>query len=207
VDEIDLGDVMGLGEGGVGCCGITDCPIATEIAWYIFIELRCAGRRRRDDTRHRRQNAVLDADALSGIARGLDAVGDDHRHRITDVADLAPRQQRMRRLLHRLAVFSRDPPGAGHAIELVGGDVLGGEDRRDAGARQRLGLVDRDDFRMGMGRAQEDSMQLLRQHNIMDIAPATGEEAPIFPAPKRYPNPIFGHCNLSPAFLLCSQHG
>jgi hypothetical protein len=41
------------------------------------------------------------------------------------------------------------------AAWLVGGDVLGGVDRRDAGACQRLGLFDRHDFRMGMGRAQE----------------------------------------------------
>src|SRR5271167_1055310 len=107
----------------------------------------------------------------------------------------------MRRFLHRLAVLSRDAPGARHAVEFVGGDVLGGEDRRDAGARQRLGLFDRDDFRMGMGRAQEHGMKLLRSHDVMDIAPATGEEAAIFPATKRYPDPIFGHCDLSSALL------
>jgi hypothetical protein len=39
----------------------------------------------------------------------------------------------MRRFLHRFAVISRDAPGARHAVELVGDNVLGGEDRRDAG--------------------------------------------------------------------------
>jgi hypothetical protein len=43
-------------------------------------------------------------------------------------------------------------------------------------------------------------MKLLGSRDVMDIAAATGEEAPIFPAPKRYPNPIYGHCDLSSAF-------
>jgi len=68
----------------------------------------------------------------------------------------------MGRFHHRLSVLSRDAPGARHAVELVGGDVLGGEDRRDARACQRLGLVDRHDFGMGMGRAQEHGMKLPR---------------------------------------------
>src|SRR5215831_7605298 len=38
----------------------------------------------------------------------------------------------------------------------------------------------------------------------MDIASATGEEAPIFTAAKRYPDPIFGHCDVSSAFLCRS---
>ena len=93
------------------------------------------------------------------------------------------------------------PQGARHAVELVRRDVLGGKDRLDAGACQRLGLVDRHDFGMGVGRAQEHSVELLRPHDIMDIASATGEETPIFTAAKRYPNPIFGHCDVSSAFL------
>ena len=109
---------------------------------HLALELRRAGRRRRDDPRYRRQDAVFDADALGSVARGLDAVCDDHCHRVADVAYLAPRQQRMLRFLHRRAVLSSDAPGAWHAVQLVGGDVIGGEDRRNAGARQRLGLFD-----------------------------------------------------------------
>src|SRR5690242_18084664 len=50
-------------------------------------------------------------------------------------------------------------------------------------------------------------MKLLRSHDVMDIAPTTGEEAPIFAAAKRYPDPIFGHCGLSSAFLPHSGAG
>ena len=196
IDEIDLGDVMGSRKGGVGRRCIADRPIATEIAWDILIELRCAGHHCRDDFGHRRQNAVMDVNALGSVASGFDAISDDHRHRIADVAHLALRQQRVRRLLHRRAVLPRDAPGAWHAIKLVLRDVLAGEDRSNAGARQRLDLFDRDDFCMSVGRAQEYGMKLVRQHNVMDIAPATGEEAPIFASAKWYPDPIFGHCDL-----------
>jgi len=103
----------------------------------------------------------------------------------------------VRWLLHWLAVPSNDAPGARHAVELVGGDVLGGEDRRDAGGRQRLGLSDCHDLRMGMGRAHKYGMKLVRLHDVMDIASATGKEAPIFPTAKRYPDPICGHRELS----------
>jgi hypothetical protein len=96
------------------------------------------------------------------------------------------------------------PQGARHAVELVRRDVLGGKDRLDAGTRRRLSLVDRRDFGMGVGRAQEHGVELLPKHDVMDIASATGEEAPIFTAAKWYPDPIFGHCDVSSAFLCRS---
>jgi hypothetical protein len=40
-------------------------------------------------------------------------------------------------------------------------------------------------------------MKLVRSHDVMDIASATGKEAPIFPTAKRYPDPICGHRELS----------
>jgi hypothetical protein len=43
-----------------------------------------------------------------------------------------------------------------------------------------------------MGRTQEQGAKPLRSQDIMDIATATDEEAPIFPAAKRYPDPILG---------------
>src|SRR6266566_3490863 len=40
----------------------------------------------------------------------------------------------------------------------------------------------------------------------MDMAPATGKKAPIFPAAERYPDSIFSHCALSSAFVhRCSD--
>ena len=68
VDEIDLGDVMRHGEGGVGCGRIADRPIAAEIAGHIFIELGRIGRDRSYGLRHNWQNTILDGDALDGAA-------------------------------------------------------------------------------------------------------------------------------------------
>jgi hypothetical protein len=83
---------MGLGEGSVGCRCIADGPIATEIARHVLIELRRTRRHRHDYTSDRRQDAIFDADALGSVSGGLDAVADDHRHRIANVAHFAPRQ-------------------------------------------------------------------------------------------------------------------
>jgi hypothetical protein len=44
-------------------------------------------------------------------------------------------------------------------------------------------------------------MKLLRSYDVVDIAPAAREEAQIFAAPQRCPNPVFGHFGLSSAFL------
>ena len=45
-------------------------------------------------------------------------------------------------------------------------------------------------------------MKLLWSHDVMDIPPATGEEAPIFPTAKRHPDSICGHCDLSLAIRI-----
>src|SRR6516162_2757505 len=99
---------------------------------------------------------------MRSTALRVDAVGDDHSHRVADMAYLALRQQGMWRFFHRLTDPSGDAPGAWHAVGRVGSDILAGEDRYDARARQRLGLVDREDFRVGMGRAQEHGIKLMR---------------------------------------------
>lgn len=52
-----------------------------------------------------------------------------------------------------------------------------------------------------MGLAQEHGMKLLRSHDVMDIAPATGEGSADLPVAKRYPYSIFGHCDPSSALL------
>ena len=74
--------------------------------------------------------------------------------------------------------------------------VLGSKDRRDAGLGHRLGLVDCHDLGVGMGRAQKDGIKLVRAHDVMHIAPAAGQKAPIFAAAKRCANPIFAHGDL-----------
>ncbi len=108
----------------------------------------------------------------------------------------------MRRLLHRLAVFARDAPGAWDPIQLVGDDVLGGKDRRDAGLGHRLGLVNRHDRRVGMGRAQEDGIKLPRAHDVMHVASAPSQKAPILPPAKGYPNSVFAHPDLPLSLAL-----
>ncbi len=83
---------MSPGKGGISRCWIADRPIAAEIARHTVIELRRIGPHRFDDPRYRRQNAVFDIDAFGGVTGRLNAVGDNHRHRVPDVSYLALRQ-------------------------------------------------------------------------------------------------------------------
>jgi hypothetical protein len=80
-----------------------------------------------------------------------------------------------------------DAPGSRHAVEFGGGDVVGGEDPRDAEARRRRGHVDRHGFRMGIRRAHKRHLKQSRSDDVPDIAAGTGREAPIFPAAQRHP--------------------
>ena len=52
---------------------------------------------------------------------------------VADIAHLALRQRRMGAGLHRRAVLRMDHPAADQAADLVGGDVVAGQDRDDAG--------------------------------------------------------------------------
>jgi hypothetical protein len=107
------------------------------------------------------------------------------------MAHLAPRQQRTRRSFIGLPSFPVTPQAHGTPLSLPA-VISSAVKRRDAGIRQRLGLFDGQDCHLGMGRTQEQGAKPLRSQDIMDIATATDEEAPIFPAAKRYPNPILG---------------
>ena len=108
-----------------------------------------------------------------------DRLGDDQRDLVADVAHLALRQHRMRRLLHRRAVLAVDQPAAGQAADLGVGQVGAGEDVDDAGRLLRRVELDRADARVRMRRAQEHAVGLARQHDVVGVLAVAGEEAPV----------------------------
>ena len=62
------------------------------------------------------------------------------------------------------------------AAEPVGGVVAPGQHREHAGRRRGARDIDRDEPRMRMGRAHEHGISLARPVEIVDEAPAPGEE-------------------------------
>ena len=73
------------------------------------------------------------------------------------------------------------------------GEVIGaGQHREYAGCRKRSPLVERDDSRMRMGRADDHRMREVRRREIVDKAAATGEEAVILLPPHRLTDAVRG---------------
>ena len=68
VDEVELGDVLGIGESGVGRFRIAELPLVDGVVGRVLVDLRrpIPGLGRID---HRRQHLVVDLDLLGGVAR------------------------------------------------------------------------------------------------------------------------------------------
>jgi hypothetical protein len=108
VDQVELDDPGRLADRGLDRRGIAQMPVVTDIARRFRPHLRRARLQRRDDVDDRRLDGVIDGDVLGGVARLSEAVGDDDRDGVADMAHAVDRQHRMRRLLHRRAVLGID---------------------------------------------------------------------------------------------------
>ena len=182
VDDVELGDVRGLGERGIDVGLHADFPVIDQIARSLGVNL---GRALVECVRQvdvGRLHLVVHLDRLGGVLRLVDAVGDHHRHRVTDIAHGIECHHRMGRRLVRLAVLVLDHPAADQAAHLRVGDILAGEDLDDA--RHCLGLcrVDLLDLRMSMRGTQEIRVGRPSEGQIVDVAARSGKEALVFPA-------------------------
>ena len=86
----------------------------------------------------------------------------------------------MRARLHRRAVLRGDRHATDQAADLVGGDILAGEDRHDAGGGVGLPDVDRVDRRMRVRRTQEIGVSLARTVDVVDVFALAGDETNVF---------------------------
>src|SRR6185312_10602445 len=94
-----------------------------------------------------------------------------------DMAHLALRENRMRRLMLGRAVLELDDPAAGQAADL---DVLAGEDGDDAGRGLGLARVDPAERRVRVRAAQKIGVGLIRAVDVVDVVAFAREEAEIF---------------------------
>ena len=133
VDEVELDDARRLGEGGIDRGEVAEAPVVAKIARHIGKDLRRARLQRLAGIDDRRLLDIVDLDLVGRLARLLEGLGDDDRDRVADMAHMVGRERRVRRLGHRRAVFRMDLPAAGQPADAIGGHVLAGEDRDDAG--------------------------------------------------------------------------
>ena len=157
-----------------------------QIARRLVPQQRRLRAKRRHPVNHRRQLPVRHRDPLGGVARLVDSVRDDERHRVADVTHPGKRQCTARRRDDR-----RDRGHLGDArqgADAVGLEIGGGEDAahpRHRAGRRGIDAVDRG---MSVGRAQHDGVELTGHADVVDIAPVPGEEPRVFETAQRTPD-------------------
>ncbi len=120
VDDVELGDVLGVGESGLGRLGVAEVPLVDRVVGDVGMDLRRALGLRLGRIDDRGQHLVVDLDLLGRVLALPDRLGDHHGDGIADAVDLRGRQRRMRRHLHRRAVLGMDHPAADQVADLVG---------------------------------------------------------------------------------------
>ena len=174
---------MGGGsESGLGRALVADVPIVDRIVRRDVMHLRRARPGGRRGVESRRQHAVVDDDLFRRVLGLRVSVGDDDGDMIADIAHLALGEDGMGARLHRRTVLGMDHPAADQAADLVGGDILAGEDRHDAGRLARRRDVDPVEGGVGVRRAQEIGMRLARTVDVVDVMAFAGDETDVFAA-------------------------
>ncbi len=179
VDEIELGHVRRRGERRVGRRLVADVPIEDRVVRRGIMDLRLAGTGGLGQIDHGGQFGVVDLDLFRRVPRLNVSVGDDDRDMVADIAHLALGERRMGAGLHRRAVLRMNHPAAGEAADLVGRDVVAGEDRDGARRLPRLGRIDLVDRRMGVRRAQEIGVGLAGTVDVVEVMALAGDEADV----------------------------
>ena len=183
-------------------------PVVADIVGRLGVQGGGALLERVGNRRHGGELLVVDGDQLGGVLGFRPAVGDDHRYRVADMPHLVDGQHRVRRLFHRRIIFEFDTPAAGQAADIVGREVLADKDGHDSRCCLRPGGVDLLQAGMRVGRPEDMGVELARAVDVVDIGPATGEEAEILLALDGRTDAI-GHDSLPGSCLLahCGSAG
>ncbi len=198
VDDVELGDMLGGGKGRVRRLGVAKMPLIDRVAGDVGVNLRRVFGLRLGRIDHGGEHLVVDFDFLGSVAALRHCLGDHHRDRVADAIDLAGRERRMRRHLHRRAVLGMDHPAADQIADLVGGEIGAGEHVNHA--RHFLGRsnVDALDLGVGMRRAHEHGAGLARPHHVIGVLSVAGDKSEVFLAAHRRADPGRAHGGLLP---------
>jgi hypothetical protein len=115
----------------------------------------------------------INRDEIGGILSEI-RVGCEHDgDRLADVAQPLPGED-------RLAIGAQRLAGRIAEIDRREVDIVAGPHRGDAGRRQRCRDVDSAQHRMGVGRAHDPHVQLMREAEIADELAAPGDQRRVF---------------------------
>ena len=130
------------------------------------------------------QRLVLDDHVLDRVHHAVAILADDDGDGVADVVDGPARDRPVFGVLHLDA--RRYPRHRQRATEV--GHVLAGEYGVDPVALPRERGVDRNDLCVRLGRADECRPQRARQHDVVDVSAASGDQSRILLAAHRLPN-------------------
>ncbi len=185
IDDVELGDVLGRLERGIGCFGVAEAPLIDGVVRRDVVDARRALLLRSGGVGDRRQHRVIDFDLLGGVARPRQRLADHDGDRVADMAGFAIGKNGMRRHFHRRAILGVDHPAADQIADLVAGELRAGEHREHAGHGGGGFGVDRFDRRVRMRRADEIGKSLARPVDVVGVMARAGDEAAIFLATHR----------------------
>ena len=190
VDEFERDDARCLGEGGLGRLGVAHVivPIEDDVAGNVVEQLRRARGDRILGLGDRRQLIIFDLDGFSGIARGVESLGHDQRHRLTDMSNLAESKHGPRGVVPRCTVAIDQRHHAGHVTESVGPNILAGGHKQYLGHAPRRGRVDALDMRVRHRRTQDEGVGHPRQGDVVGVAAPPGDKTQILMTPYRLTN-------------------
>jgi hypothetical protein len=193
------------GEGLVDRRRIAGAPQKAQVARHALGDLRgvrCAGR---GGVRQRGQRLGVDADRFGGVERLIAAKGDDQRHRLAGIADLALRQQGLRQEGEFLAGLRVGLGRRPQWQKPVDARLRRGQDGQHARHRPRRRRADAAEPGMGMRRTQHDGVDETREGKIVEIAAAAGQKPGVFAALRRRTDACAGRRHRRPPLARISQ--
>ena len=169
-DEVDARDVGGAREGlghGVALAGLRE---ERDVVGHLVPHGRRPGTERVHRGGDRGQGLVVHRDLLGGVHRRLVRLGDHERDGVTDVTSPPTRQRGAGRGEGRRAVTALAIAIGREIADVVGGQVVGREDREHARRRERRAPVDPSNARVGVGRAHQDGPGLTGKVDVVRVA-------------------------------------
>ena len=178
VDDVELRDMRGRRECGVDSGLVAKGPCVAVVPRCALVNLCRAGRKRVYAVDDRGKRVVVDVDELRGVLRLMRCLGDDESDHIPHETNLALREHRVRRFLHRRAVGARDEPPTRQAVDAR--EIVAREDRDHAGGRFRTRRVDATNRRVRVRRTEEERVRRVRHDHVIRVLASAGEKATVF---------------------------
>ena len=182
---------------------VAQLPVHAAIARRFGVKLGRVGLQRGLCIGDCRERPIGDGNGL-GRCLGLGgALGNHEGNRVAHHAHPPGREHRAGRQGGGATVGTFGRHHAGDRPDAGTGQIGGGEDGAHPRHRCRSACIDQAELGMGVGRAHDAAPCLTGEHDIVDIAPAAGEEALVLRSPLRRTDAL---CHPTPALPSLRAH-